>query len=259
MRIFGNSVLITGAGSGIGLALAKTLARRNSRIAICGRDENKLEKARLEVPGLQTKRCNLTARKDLDELLRWALEVLPELNIVINNAGVARKTDLSQHHVDFEAAEEQLTTDLYAPIHLTLGFLPHLRRQPQAAIVNITTGLVYSPDASTPTYSAAKVGLHTWTQALRYQLQGTSVRVFEVLPPIVDTEMISGLGIDATAVSAETPQQVAEAVLKGIADDKEEIRISPTKSLYAISRVAPKTVYRSLNQRIQKMQTRQAV
>lgn len=169
MKVSGNEVLITGGSSGIGLALAKALAP-NNKVAICGRAQDKLARAQRDVPELQAKLCDLTSRSDREELLRWTMEKLPELNVVINNAGVARKLDLCRDQLDFEAAEEQVITDLLAPIHLTLALLPHLR-QPQAALVNVTTGLVYSPDASTPAYSAAKTGLHTWTQAVRYQLQ----------------------------------------------------------------------------------------
>ncbi|HEY1262719.1 MAG TPA: SDR family NAD(P)-dependent oxidoreductase [Terriglobales bacterium] len=254
MHIFGNTILITGGGSGIGLALACALVERNNRVMICGRDEAKLAAARSKMPTLETKRCDLTRRSEREELAGWTLARAPSLNVLINNAGVVRNLDLTENGFNYDDLEGELVTDLHAPIELGLRFLAHLKRQPHAALINVTTGQVYSPNAGTPVYSAAKVGLHAWTQAVRYQLRNTSVRVFEVLPPIVDTDMIRKLGVPKS--QAVPPEEVAESVLKGVAEDEEEIRIGPTKTLYVMSRIAPQRVYRSLNQKIENMRSR---
>ena len=251
MKMFGNTILITGGGSGIGLALAHALTQRDNKVIVCGRDESKLATARRAVTGLETKRCDLTRLNEREELVQWALERFPDLNILINNAGVVRPIDLSADTFDYNLIAEELLTDLHAPIEIALRFLPHLRRQAHAALVNVTTGQVYSPNAGTPVYSAAKVGLHAWTEAVRYQLRDTSLKVFEVLPPIVDTEMIRSLGVPTT--EAVAPEEVAETIVKSMTDDDEEIRIGPTKALYVISRIAPHRVYQSLNRRIESM------
>jgi uncharacterized oxidoreductase len=258
MKVLGNTVLITGGGSGIGLALAKAFGERGNSVAICGRDESKLAEAQRKIPGLQVKRCDLTVEADREELIRWMRERLPDLNVLVNNAAIARKVDLRSDAFDFGDIDAQLATDLLAPIHLSLALLPNLRKQSESALVNVTTGLVYSPDASTPLYSAAKTGLHTWTQALRHQLRDTNVSVFEVQPPIVDTAMIRGLGITAEKVGAIPPHEVAGAVLKGMTNDEAEIRIGPTKALYVMSRIAPGTIYQSINRRIEAMSKRRA-
>jgi uncharacterized oxidoreductase len=254
MELFGNTVLITGGGSGIGWALAHALVERGNKVIICGRSEANLGDAQRKISGLAAKRCDLTIPAEREELVEWTLEHFPDLNIVVNNAGVVRPIDLGNDSFDFDNIQKELVTDLQAPIEITLRLLPHLRRQPRAALVNVTTGQVYSPNAGTPVYSAAKVGLHAWTQAVRYQLRDTSLKVFELLPPIVDTEMIRRLGVPAT--DAMSPEDVVKAALKAIAEDEEEIRIGPTKTLYVMTRIAPESVYRSLNRRIESMQSR---
>jgi uncharacterized oxidoreductase len=251
MQTSGNTILITGGGSGIGLELARAFARRNNRVIICGRDQNRLNAAQTETPGVEVRRCDLAAPADRAELVSWALEQFPHLNILVNNAAAVRAIDLKRNAFDFEQAQQELVIDLFAPIDLALRFLPHLRRQVSAAIVNVTTGQVYSPNATTPVYSAAKTGLHTWTDAMRYQLRDTPVKIFEVLPPIVDTDMIHRLGVPARdAISAA---ELAEAAVQQISANVEEIRIGRTKALYAASRIAPHTVYMALNRQIEKM------
>lgn len=253
MELFGNTVLITGGGSGIGLALAEAFAELGNKVIICGRDQAKLSNAQHKVPGLTVKRCDLAVPKERQDLMDWTLQTLPDLNIVINNASVAHSLDLRSGPFDFDLVARELATDLRAPIEIALRLLPHLRQKKSAALVNVTTGQVYSPNAATPIYSAAKVGLHAWTQAVRYQLRDSGLKVFEVMPPIVDTEMIRDLGVPAS--EAISPDEVADAVLRSMAEDKEEIRIGPTRTLYVVSRIAPESVYRSLNRRIESMQS----
>jgi uncharacterized oxidoreductase len=252
MELFGNTLLITGGASGIGLALAHAFAQRNNKVIVCGRDATKLAAAQRAVPGLEAKRCDLTVAAERDELVTWTLQRFPELNMLINNAGVVHSLDLRSDTFDFDLIRQEFAINLQVPIEITLHLLPYLKRRERAALVNVTTGQVYSPNAATPVYSAAKAGLHAWTQASRYQLRDTPVRVFEVLPPLVDTEMIKELG----ATDAISPGEVADATLKAMAEDEEEIRIGPTKALYVVSRIAPQRVYRSLNRKIETMQRR---
>ena len=252
MEVFGNTLLITGGASGIGLALAQAFAQRSNKVIVCGRDATKLAAAQRAVPELEAKRCDLTVPAEREDLITWTLERFPELNMLINNAGVAHSIDLRSDTFDFDLIRQEFATNLQVPIEIALRFLPHLKRRAHAALVNVTTGQVYSPNAATPIYSAAKAGLHAWTQAVRYQLRDTPVRVFEVLPPLVDTGMIKGLGVPVGG--AISPGEVADATLKAMAQDDEEIRIGPTKTLYVVSRIAPQRVYRSLNRRIETLQ-----
>jgi uncharacterized oxidoreductase len=251
MQTTGNTVLITGGASGIGLELAKAFIRRNNSVVVCGRDREKLAHAQREAPSLAVKHCDLSVATARADLVAWILDRFPSLNMLVNNAGIVRPIELTENRFDFEKIEQELTTNLLAPIDLTLRFLTHLRGQPTAAVVNVTTGQVYSPNAGTPVYSSAKVGLHTWTDALRYQLRDMPIKVFEVLPPIVDTEMIRRLGVHSK--DAVPASQVADAVLKAISRDTVEIRVGQTKLLYAASRIAPHAVYSALNRQIEKM------
>jgi len=246
-----NTLLITGGASGIGLALANAFAQRNNKVIVSGRDATRLAAVQCAVPGLEAKRCDLTVSAEREELVSWTLHRFPELNMLINNAGVVHSIDLRSQTFDSDLIR-QIAVNLQVPIELALRFLPHFQRRERAALVNVTTGQVYSPNAATPVCSAAKSGLRTWTQAARYQLRDTPVRVFEVLPPLVGTEMIKGLGVPAD--DAISPGEVADATLKAIAEDEEEIRIGPTKAPYVVSRIAPQRVYRSLNRRIETMQ-----
>lgn len=258
MKTFGNSILITGGGSGIGLELAEAFTRGGNRVAICGRDEGRLDDARRAVPGLLTRRCDLADKDERQALVSWALEQLPDLNIVVNNAGVAGPVDLTLDDLDVDAVEEQVLIDLSVPVDLTLRFLPHLRRQPSAALVFVSSGLVYSYDASSPAYSAAKAGLHAWAQSTRRQLEGTTVAVFEVLPPTVDTDLTPDFDADALkALKAIPPGEVAAAVVKGLDEDLTEIRIGRVKWLYAASRMAPRTVNRMINAQIERVRGRE--
>jgi uncharacterized oxidoreductase len=252
MQISRNTVLITGGGSGIGLALAKAFARAENRLIICGRNEQKLSAAKREIPELETARCDLAAPGSREQLVGWALERFPGLNVLVNNAGVTGTLDLTRDNFDGEAVEQELLTDLHAPIDMALRLIPHLRRQPEAAIINVTSGLAYTPAAFIPVYSAAKAAVHAWTRSLRYQLRNTAVKVFEVLPPFVRTNMLQDLGIEPP--DAIGPEQVAKQVIEQLARGTAEIRIGRTKALYIASRIAPEYMFRTINRGVEKMQ-----
>jgi uncharacterized oxidoreductase len=243
MHTQGNTILITGGGSGIGLALARWFVRHNNRVIICGRDEAKLAAARHTMPNLETKRCDVSIQCDRDELVQWTLDHFPGLNIVINNAGILHVIDVASESFDFTAIEQELRTNLYAPIDLTLRFLPHLRQQSSAAIVNISSGLVYSPAAIAPIYATTKAGVHAFTQTIRYQLRDTRLKVFEVFPPTVDTTLNADVQVNKIS-----PHAAAEAIVQGIAKDTQDIRIGQVKALYIATRIAPTFINDKINE-----------
>ena len=215
MKTSGNAILITGGASGIGLALAKSFTREGNRVMVCGRDAQQLEEAMSTLPDLLVRQCDLVDKHERLAFFDWALDELPELNVVINNAGIAGPVDLTIDELDVDTVERQLLVDLSVPIDLSLRFLPHLRKQPLAALVFVSSGLIYSFDASSPAYSAAKAGIHVWAQSMRYQLKGTSVAVFDVLPPTVDTNLTPDFDAAAMkALRAISPEDVADAVIE---------------------------------------------
>lgn len=252
MKLTGNTILITGGNEGIGLAMTKAFTKTENTVIICGRNDASLQSAKFCNDNIITKHCDLTRQSERDELVQWTLQNYPALNVIINNAGIFEETDLLSDSFDFGKIDKQLVVDLQAPIELCLRFLPHLRKQPDAAIVNITSGLVYAPEAGAPFYGVAKAGVHAFTQTARYQLRETKVKVFEVLPPLVDTGGVSKqLDIEKLG-GAMSPEETADEILKGLSHDTEEIRIGSVKWLYAASRIAPDFTNKKVNERAEK-------
>ncbi len=252
MKLTGNIILITGGHEGIGLAMTKAFSKAENTVIICGRKDAELQSAKSDNDNIIIKHCDLTQQSKRDELVQWTLQNYPALNVIINNAGIFEETDLLSDSFDFGKIDKQLTIDLHAPIELCLRFLPHLRKQPDAAIVNITSGLVYAREAGAPFYGVAKAGVHAFTQTARYQLRETKVKVFEVLPPLVDTGGVSKqLDVEKLGGSM-SPEETADEILKGLSHDKEEIRIGSIKWLYAASRIAPDFTNKKVNERAEK-------
>jgi uncharacterized oxidoreductase len=188
MKITGNTILVTGGGSGIGLAFVKRFAERGNNVIICGRREDKLAEAKAAVPGIRTRVCDVADRRDREALAAWAVSEFPDLNVLINNAGVQRRVDMTQPE-DWSATASEIAINFEAPIHLSRLFYPHLASKDPAAIVNVTSGLSFVPLANVPVYCATKAALHSFTLSLRWQLKETPVEVVEIIPPAVNTDL----------------------------------------------------------------------
>jgi uncharacterized oxidoreductase len=240
MKTSGNTILITGGGSGIGLELARAFLQAGNKVIICGRTQETLDQAMIRFPALYAFTCDLALEADRRGLFDCAREHFPGLNVLVNNAAVAEVTDLT-HSSAAERVETELSVDLQAPVLLTLKFLPHLLRQRHAAIINVTAVLAYMPSARYPAYSAAKAGLHSFSLSLRHQLQDTLISVFEVLPSAVDTRL------NKEDVPKLSPRQVADQVLLGLNQDVFEIRIGQTQKLYTMARFLPRAAFSLLN------------
>jgi uncharacterized oxidoreductase len=188
MKTSGNTILVTGGGSGIGRALAGAFHARGDRVIVAGRRRAALAEVVAANPGIEAIELDVT---DPAAISAFAAEVgtrFPDLDVLVNNAGIMRYEDLHTpaHLADAEAT---IVTNLLGPIRLTAALLPHLQSRPAAAVINVTSGLAFVPLTGTPTYSATKAGLHSYTQALRRQLAGSSVEVIELAPPYVQTEL----------------------------------------------------------------------
>ena len=188
MDLTGNTILVTGGASGIGLAFARRFLDANNIVIICGRRESKLREAQQAHPGLEARVCDLARPSEREALVSWATREFRSLNVLINNAGIQRRVRLEEQEPWGDTGEE-IAINLEAPIHLTRLLLPHLVHQPRPAIVNVTSGLAFAPLARTPVYSATKAALHSFTLSLRHQLAGTPVKVIEIAPPAVDTDL----------------------------------------------------------------------
>jgi uncharacterized oxidoreductase len=190
MKATGNTILVTGGGSGIGRALAQRWHAKGNKVIVAGRRLDALR----ETIGDRDNMAAITVDMDDSVAIRtFAARLLaehPDVNVLVNNAGIMRDEDLSTAR-DLTDAEATITTNLLGPIRLIDALVDHLRGQPDAAIVNMTSGLAFVPLKRAPTYSATKAALHSYTVALRRQLAG-QVEVIEVAPPAVQTELTPG-------------------------------------------------------------------
>lgn len=189
MDIHHNTILITGGGSGIGLALAECFHAAGSTVLICGRDAAKLQAAADRLPGLRTLVCDVAQAPERQRLFEWATAEAPQLNILLNNAGIQRQVQLTDDTEDWAARAVEIAINLEAPIHLTSLFAKHLQQQAAPFILNVSSGLGFVPLARVPIYSATKAAMHSFTQSLRWQLTATPVQVVEIIPPAVHTEL----------------------------------------------------------------------
>jgi len=186
MKLSGNTILITGAGSGIGLAFAEALTRLGNDVVVAARSPNKIARARQQ--GLRTLFTDISDAGSVQRLATQAIAMFPALNVVMHNAAISRAEDLIR--TDTTAIQEQtIATNLLGPLRLTNALLPHLLEQPTGAIIIVSSGLGFVPSALYPTYSATKAALHSYSQSLRFQLRETDVEVIEIIPPYVQTEL----------------------------------------------------------------------
>ncbi len=190
MKTSDNTILITGGATGIGLALVEQLEKTN-KIIICGRRENKLIEAKKKFPNIHIKVCDLQYRYQRIEFVEWIKHDHKDLNVLINNAGIQKELNLLKIN-DFTELTQETEINLIAPVHLSTLLISHLSAKPDAAIINITSGLAFTPIAFMPLYCATKAAMHSFSLSLRHQLIKTNVKVFEIIPPTVDTELDQG-------------------------------------------------------------------
>jgi len=186
------TILITGATSGIGLGLAQRLHAQGHRLILTGRRQALLDQATADHPGMTGLQSDIS---DPDSVMALATRLAtdhPDLSVVIHNAGIMQVEHLGTHQTPLSVAEDTIATNLLGPIRLTHALMPQLLAQPSARIVTVTSGLAFVPLAITPTYSATKAAIHSWTQSLRFQLQDTPITVHELAPPGVQTDLMPG-------------------------------------------------------------------
>ena len=234
MKTNGNTILITGGATGIGFSLADAFVEFGNRVLICGRREAKLREAKSKLPQLETMVCDVINSGDRQALFRWATTQFPDLNILVNNAGIQRQIDFTKGPQALSDGENEIAANFEAPIHLTALFIPHLLRQRDAAIMNVTSGLGFTLLAILPVYCATKAAMHSFSLSLRHQLRATSIRVFELIPPTVDTELDRGAREQRNQKDRGIhPDEVARAALQGLSGDQDEIVIGAAERLKA--------------------------
>jgi len=192
MNISGNTIFISGATSGIGLALARALRDKGNTVIVGGRRTELLREIAAEDPDIHTVQIDTT---DADSIRSAASEVLaahPDLNVIVTMAGVMRVEDWSEPSGFLDNAERTIVTNVLGPIRLIAAFIEHLRSRPDATIVTVSSGLAFAPLRATPSYNASKAAIHMLSESLRLQLAGSTVKVVELEPPSVQTDLMPG-------------------------------------------------------------------
>ena len=243
MKLTGNTILITGGSSGIGRELSRQLCERNNTVIICARSQDKLLDAQRQLPSLTIFPCDLSDPAQCEKLVKWIQHSYPTLNMVINGAAVVHQGNFLEMADSLEKAEREIQTNFMAPVRLIKRLFPLLQANDRSAIINITTGLIYSPRADYPFYNATKAALHSFTQVLREQTKGSTVSIIETMFPAVDTPWHRG----HPPTMAISPEKAVTEMLAGLEKGLPEIRVARVKLLYALSRLAPRFAFRKVN------------
>jgi uncharacterized oxidoreductase len=191
MQISHNTIIITGGGSGIGQALAEKFHAAGNQVIIAGRNQSRLDAVAAANPGMVGIKFDIA---DVASIQAFAVRIMadyPAANVLINNAGMMAAESLTAEPVDTQIADDTVMTNMLGTMRLSAALLPLLRKQPQATLMTVTSGLAFVPLALTPAYSATKAGIHSWSMAVRHQLRDTNVQVIELAPPYVQTELMS--------------------------------------------------------------------
>jgi uncharacterized oxidoreductase len=248
MKLAGNTVLITGGATGIGFVLAEAFLKEGSIVLVCGRREARLAEAKKRHPALHTRVSDISKEEDRGSLGDWA--VSHGVNILINNAGMQREVDFTKGLEALSEGDNEVRCNLEGPLYLTALLTPHLLTRHNAAIVNVSSGLGFIPIAAMPIYCATKAALHSFTVSLRHQLSKTEIKVFEVIPPTVDTELDRGARARRGQTDRGIPAaEVAEAVMKGMGEDRLEIPVGKAANLMAESRANFDQIFQNMNAR----------
>jgi uncharacterized oxidoreductase len=250
MKLTGNTIFITGGGSGIGRALAEALHKKGNTVVISGRRKERLQQTIDANPGMHFLELDIESSKSISEVANNLISKFPNLNVLINNAGIMQIDDVSGP-VDDKVIVSTITTNLMGPIRLTSALIEHLKKQNCAYIINVSSVLGFVPLALASVYSSTKAAIHSYSHSLRYKLSGTSVKVLEVAPPWVQTDLLN---------SNEEPRamplrEFIDETMQVLATDAEEVLVSRAESLRAKVGPNEKTFITEFNDSILKPQT----
>jgi uncharacterized oxidoreductase len=226
MKLTGNTILITGGGSGIGRGLAEALYKLDNQVIISGRRKGYLEAAIHDNPGMRSIELDVTDPANIAAVTKQLIAEFPKLNVLINNAGIMMPDDANRA-IDEELLVSTVTTNLLGPIRMTSALIEHLKKQPYAEVINMSSVLGFVPLAMTAVYSSTKAALHSYTLSLRYKLRGTSVQVQELAPPWVRTDLMNS----NNAPRAMPLKQFIEETMKVLGTDAEEVLVESAKAL----------------------------
>lgn len=230
MNVNGKTVLLTGGSAGIGREMARQLKAKGAHVILTGRDAERLKA--METEGFETLAADLSNPAGVDALVAALGE--QSIDVLINNAGLGVAHDVRNALPDPDAADGCLYSNLSAPIRLITALLPRLRARPEAAIINVTSGLAIAPNTASSVYCASKAGLRSYTMALRAQLKGEPIHVIEALPPVVDTQMTAD-----RSSGKMPPQECARQILAALENGHDEANVGMVKVLRAVYSISP--------------------
>ena len=255
MKTSDNTILITGGTSGIGLELAKQLLKLGNTVIVTGRDQAKIDEAKKDLPGVHAIQSDASDPKAILVLYEKIMDAFPNLNVLINNAGIMRKLNFHDEESNLLELTREIEINLMGPIRMVKKFLPHLKTKKSAAIVNESSGLAYVPLPISPIYCATKAAIHSFTQSLRVQMKNTNVKIFELAPPAVDTTLLrTGFASgDLKGVVPMDVQTLAKHAIAGIEKDVFEIRPGRSNSLKIMSRLAPEFILNQMGKSVDGM------
>ena len=235
MKLTDNTILITGGSSGIGLAILKSFYQLGNKIIIVARDIDKLKEVQIQFPEIAIFQCDLTNQTDIDGLIVFIEQNYSNLNMLFNNAAIQYNYDFLTEQNIVNKIDYEVSANLTSTIKLCGLLLPVLLKNENSAIVNVSSGLAISPKKSAPVYCATKAAIHNFTKAFRYQMEGKNLKVFEILPPIVETPMTEGRGKNKIS-----PEELVREFMNDFKKNREESYIGKSKLLKFISRISPK-------------------
>lgn len=245
MRTSGNTILITGGATGIGFSLAEAFVNAGNEVIICGRRRRKLKEARDRLPQIHTEPCDVSKGREREALYHRVILEYSSINILVNNAGIQRMIDLTKGTSDLLAGEDEIEVNMRAFIHLSAHFIPHFLEKKEAAIINVSSGLGFIPMAQFPVYCATKAAIHSFSLSLRHQLRDTPIKVFEIIPPTVDTEL-NKAGRGARHIGMP-PAEVASETLKALERNEFELAVGMAQGLRMGARTAPEETFQNIN------------
>ncbi|MBN1473381.1 MAG: SDR family NAD(P)-dependent oxidoreductase [Syntrophaceae bacterium] len=246
MKISGNTVLITGGASGIGLSIARVFLENMNTVIVCGRNADKLDLVKKQYLDIHTIQCDVANPVEATQMLDHLRTNFPSLNILVNNAGIQHQYDFLRDENALKKIDEEIDINFKAVARLTKIVLPNLVKASEAAIINVSSFLGIVPKSSAPIYCATKAALHAFSKSLRYQLQNTPVRVFEIITPLVDTDMTRGRESDAGKMS---PEILAKEVIRNMKMENYEIKPGRTKLVLLLNRIFPSLIQKAIGKR----------
>ncbi|KQS31377.1 SDR family oxidoreductase [Dyadobacter sp. Leaf189] len=243
MKTTGNTILITGGSAGIGFEIAKAFSESGNHVIITGRDGQRLANAASQLKNATPIVSDVSDKNAVDALVKQIQADFPELNVVVNNAGRAYYYKLDGEQDAATLAEEEMLTNYLSVIRLNQALLPVLKNAPEAAIVNVSSIAVIASNYLLSTYAASKAALHSYSQSLRITLEESPVKVFELMPPLVNTEFSQEIG----GANGIPPKEVADALIHAFETDTFEVRVGRTESLFQLYLSSPTEALRAMN------------